>query len=311
MSQYDVAVGLNSTTLDKGAAQLHADPGARAKFFKGTETGTFNKLTYTADWDIQAPPTFDLSPPPADQWAQSIDSSGNHPDAGARPTVNAFQLVMPTFAASYTMGSAQPVSGTTKVVVFATLAIQDSKATFYPASIWLDETQMKGWDKFILNKVILPRILPQAQQMLAGLTIPPLSFSQSGVSIELTPPIAAIQNNQLILAASLKAKQTVDITGVQWPNQPLFLLLSPTLLENAASELAQSQLVNQIFSDNGDYKSVLKYEWEAKVNSVDSITTHADDRTKLSANIGFGFTATLKPLGIGGPCAVTAATKTF
>lgn len=311
MSQYDAAVGLDSSTLDKGASQLYADPGARDKLFKGSETGTLNKLQYKAVWDIQAPPTFKLSPPPADLWAKSIDGTGNNPDAGKRPTENAFQLVLPQFEASYTLGSAKPVSGTTEVIVFATVSIQDNKATIAPVSVWIDESKMKGWDKFILNKVILARILPQAQQMLAGITIPPLSFSKSGASIDLTPPVVTIQNNQLVLAASIKSKQTVDIAGVQWPSQPLFLLISPDLLEHTASDLAQANLLHQTFSDDGDYKSVLKYSWEAKVNSVDSITSHADDRTKLSAKVGFGFSATMKPLGIGGPCAVTAATKTF
>ncbi|HST58108.1 MAG TPA: hypothetical protein VLK84_05465, partial [Longimicrobium sp.] len=174
MSQFDVAVGMNADTLGQGMTQLYAKPDARTKLFKGSLPGTLSGQSYVASWDIQAAPTFTLQPPPSDQWAASIDPTGKHP-TDAAPTQNAFQLVFPTFYGQYTLGTST-VSGTTKVIVFATASVSGSTLVITPKSIWLDESQMGGWDKAILN-VILKQVLVQAAKLLQGIQIPPLTFS--------------------------------------------------------------------------------------------------------------------------------------
>ncbi len=307
MSQYDVAIGMNQATLGQGISELYANSQARDQLFKGTQSGMNGSLAYTVAWDLQAAPTFTLSPPADDVWKDSIDDQGQNPKPEDKPQQNAFQLVLPQFYGQYTLGTAPAVSGTTKVIVSATVAIQGSQATITPLAVWIDETDIKGWNKFILNQVILVNVLKKAREMLAGLNIPPLAFSSAGVSIRLTPPQVTIGNNQLVVGASLEARGSVDISGVQWPDQPLFLLMSADLLQQVAQDLAQSQLVGHQMTGHGDYKSVMSYSWTAKVDSVDSITSSADDRTKLSAKVGIGFEATLKPLG--GPCAISAATS--
>ncbi len=308
MSTFDAAVGMDESTLNHGASGLFANPQARQQFFKGSQSGSLGKLQYTVTFDIQAAPTFVLSPPPLDRWTKSINDKGKNPAAGDLPAGNnVFQLHFPQFLGQYTMAGASK-SGTAEVYVTCTFTIDGSKLTLKPLAIWLDESKMKDWDKAILN-IILMQVLQQAEKMLAGLDIPPLSFSESGVQISMTPPAATIADGHLVVAASLSSKGSVDLTGATWPaEQPLFILLSSDLLTKVATEGAQSQLVGQEFTGNGSYEKVLSYDWKAKVNSVSGITPTASDMTKVSANVGFGFEATLKPLGIGGPCAISAAT---
>src|SRR5262245_44424129 len=101
MAKFDVAIGMDSSTLNTGTAQLYADPGAREKFFKGQDSGTFSDLPYTVTFDVQAAPTFDLAPG-ADitaLWPKSIDNTGKNP-TGPLPSSNLFVLTLPTFAVS-------------------------------------------------------------------------------------------------------------------------------------------------------------------------------------------------------------------
>jgi hypothetical protein len=299
---------MDHTTLDRGAAQLYAKPEARTNIFKGERTGTQGGLAYTASFDIQQAPAFLLQPPPADLWAKSVDVNGKNPTPASRPVTNAFQLVFPQFLGSYTLGPAKQ-SGTTKVIVFATVSLDatpsGSKVVFKAESVWLDESHMTGWDRFILNGVILKQVLTQIGQMLAGFDIPALEISKEGVTVEFGTPVVSIVNSQLIAAAGLKAGAPVDIRGVTWPSKALFLLVSADTIRNVANQAA-AKLAGQTKSGRGDYSKVITYDYTAKLNSV-SITPNAADMTKAVAAIDFAFSATLKPLGIGGPCGVGAA----
>lgn len=313
MSQFDVVIGIGKETLDKGTAELFTRADAREKLFKGSQGGEMEGLAYTVTWEIQAAPTFTLTAPSADVWAQSINAKGENPAPGDLPVANVFQVVFPQFHGEYTLAGADPVSGTGQVIAIATLEVAGNKATITPKSVWMDQSSMQDWDQAILNGVLLPQVLSQATAMLAGFTVPDLSRTQDGVTIDLTPPQAAIAGEKLIIAASMKSKGSVDVAGVTWPAQPLFLLISPGLLQHVATQVSAKLVGYQTsgdgsYPDSGAFSGALKYEWKVKLSSVDSIAMGTTDMTKLSANVGFGFEAVVKPLGIGGPCAVTAAT---
>lgn len=310
MSQYDVAIGINHDTLDQGFSELYTNQKARNKLFKGEQQGEQSSLKYTANWDVQQSPTIILSSPSQEQWLNSIDQTGQHPNQESLPTTEAFQLVFPQFKAEYTMGDAQPVSGITKVIVFVQVSLQQNQLSFNPLSVWFDQSKLSGWDQLIINGVILKEVLGKAKTMLSGINIPSLSFAASSVTLELTEPLVSIENSLLIMAASLKSKAKVDISGVKWPeNQPLFILMSPDVVTHIAQSISQT-IVGQTFADKGK-KSGMNYEYSAKIDIIDSISSNNNDMTKISANLGFSFQATLKPLDVGGPCAVSAATSSI
>ena len=300
MSQFDAAVGMTKATLDQGIAELYKNPQARDKFFKGTQEGQQGTVKFTANWDARAAPTFLLEPPPPDKWKASVNAEGKNPKPEDIPTKQAFQLTFPEFYGESVIGTAAPVSGTTEVIVFATLAVEGDKLTIKPVSVWLDESKMKNWDKFILNQVILKQVLQQAQKMLAGLNIPPLSFSEAGATIELTPPVVEITSGLLVVAASLKSKGTVDVGGAKWPDKPFFVLMSKDLISEAVKGFSKS-LMEQPYSGDGDYKGA-KYNYTLQPKTLGSIGW--TNLPKISAAITFGVSASVS---ISDPCALTSA----
>lgn len=291
---------MDSATLDKGVGQLYADPQAREKLFKGTQQGEQGAVKFTAKWEARAAPTFLLEPPPLDKWNASINSQGKNPKPEEVPTGQAFQLTFPQFYGESAVGASPPVSGTTQVVVFAAVAMQGDKLSITPLSVWLDESKMKNWDKFILNQVILKQVLQQAGKMLSGLSIPPLTLSQSGVKIELTPPVLKIDSGKLILAASLKSKGSVDIGGAAWPAQPLFALMSKDLVMKAVEELSKS-LMDKPYSGDGSYKGA-NYSYSLKPKTFGGISW--TNLPKISAALTFAVAASVS---ISDPCALTSA----
>jgi|GEM_PF-1775853 len=320
MSLYDVALGLQAPVLNQGSAQLYADPQARQKLFQGTKSGQFEGSAYTAGWDILAAPTFALSPPDAAHWGQSVTDQGTNPPAGSQPPANAFQLIASQFSAQFQVGKAPPLKGTTEVQIYGTVGVvQDPASKAYlarlsPVSVWLDESQMPGWTQAILN-LIIGFILKTAEDMLKGWAIPALTFSKEvdGVTVTVAlaePPVVAVDQSRLLLAACLQSRgKPVDISGVQWPEQPLFALVTPNVLQEVVAQVS-AQLKGKQLSKSGDYKSLLSWDASATIGDL-SVTQDPSDMTKLTASVQASFDATLKPLGIGGPCAVSAAGGTL
>lgn len=316
MSVFDLALGLQASVLTQGAAQLYADPQARQKLFQGTKTGSLDGLAYRATWDVQAAPTFTLAAPDAAHWAACITAQGQPPPAGSSPPANAFQLVAPTLAATFQAGTAPELQGAAEVQVYGTVGVvQDPVTKGYlarltPVAAWLDESGMSGWDQAILN-VIIGGVLTMAQAMLQGWAIPALTFSKdvAGVTVEVAlaePPVVAIDQGRLILAAALLSRgQAADIAGAQWPGQPLFALATPGVLQEVMAQVAAG-LKGQQKQGSGDYKSLLSYDYSATLQGL-TVTQDPADMTKLTAAVQASFSATMKPLGVGGPCAASAA----
>jgi hypothetical protein len=293
MGQFDAAIGLDKTSLDTGLSQLYADPTARDKLFKGEIKGQSAGSDYTADWDVQAAPQFVLAPPPTDKWQAAINSDGGHPTGD--PPADSFQIIFPKFYAKYTLQGVAPVDGTTEVQVYAEAAISDDKLTLTPLAIWIDESHMSGWDKFILN-FILANVLTKATTMLAGLTIPPLSFAD----IDLSPPVMTITNGQLILASSL-TPATPDISGFTWPQKDLFILLSQDFLSKLADKL-ETELKDTEIADSGE-KSGGDWTYKVTIASVSNLKFDTSDLTQFTADIAFDWDASCSF------CAMSSATS--
>lgn len=301
MSQYDAALGVSAATLDQALSQLYSNQAARSALFAGQEHSEMGGSTYTAIWDILIAPSFVLEPPDDALWTASINSHGEHPTVREKPASNLLQLVFPQLKASYGKDGQTPVSGTGKVIVFATISIMGTTATLSPLAVWLDESQMKGWDRTILNRLILPRVLEKAGQILAGFQIPPLSFK----GIDLTPSQAVIAGGLFVLGASLKGSAPVNLSNANWPSQPLFLLVSSELMTQAAQKVAAEKLVGKKLEDSGKcLNDLASYSASCQITGVSDVAP-TDARTSVNANVGFSFSAKVE-LG-SGPCAISAA----
>jgi hypothetical protein len=307
-SQFDIAVGLTHQTLDKGTTQLYQDPTAREKLFKGSDSIKSDDQTtlYTVNYDVKQAPNFVLAAPDANTWKQSVDDTGKNP-ASPTPPANSIQVVFPQFYGKYTTSlSTTPHEGTAEVIAIVSLSMQGNTLNLTPVSVWLDESQMKGWDKYGLNQVI-KMALQMVEQMMQGLSIKPLSLVDG--SIDLTDPILSLNQGVLVMAASLKAKGSVDVSGFTWPTQDLFVLLSPDVLKIGTDKIAQ-KIVGFEKKDSGKKSIVYSWDYDFTVTRAD-VTPVPDDLTKVRATIGYTFNGEVKPLGIGGPCSITTASKAF
>lgn len=313
MAVFDVALGLDADALTQGSAQLYANPQARQKLFQGTRTGTLAGLSYTVGWDIRSAPNFLLAAPDQTHWQASITDQGSHPTA-ATPPADTFQLLLPELAVSFQGGSQPERDATAAVQIYGTVGIRQAGAAYLacltPVSVWLDESALSGLDRFIVNTIIAA-LLQTAQTMLGGWTIPALTFSKqvAGVTVRVAlaePPVVAIDQGRLLLAACLSSRgQPVDLAGAQWPNQSLFALVSPGVLQDVLTQVA-TQLQGKQIQGSGNYKSLLTYDYQATVQAL-QLSADPADLTKLAVGLQASLGATLKPLGLGGPCAVGAA----
>ena len=204
--------------------------------------------------------------------------------------------------------------------VYATVGVTADPASggylaqFVPVAVWLAESQMSAWDKAILNRII-GVVLRLATTMFKGWRLPALTFTQQvgdvSVGIALAePPLVAVDQQRLIMAACLQSGgQAVDVRGAAWPPQPLFALVTPAVLQEAAGQ-ASAQLKGHKVADSGNYKGVADWAYSATLDGLD-VTLSPADLTQCTAHVRASFEATLKPLGLGGPCAISAAGRSL
>lgn len=303
MSAFDLAVGFDHATLDKGVAGLYAKPDAREKLFKRTESGK-DPMVYTASIDIQAAPVFDLAPDAATKavWPASIGPKGTKV-TGPLPAVNLFVLRLPQLHVDATVAGKSVKATAKDTRAFCTLTISGAAATLTPVSLWIDESHMSVFDKKFVEHVVVKMVLSKITPLLAGLKIPPLSLSKAGITITLGQPIATIAGGKLVLAATLTGGPAVDVGGVTWPDKTAFVLLSPALIEKVANDGLRAKLIGKTFSDSGSVKGGT---WDASAVIKAATVRSLPDRTKVTFQLNdFGFKAEFKPLG--GPCAIGAA----
>jgi hypothetical protein len=277
MSTFDVAFGVNASTLDKGVGQLYAKPEVRNKLFKGSKSESTPLGTVTLSWDILAAPNFILEPPSDDQWQKAQKKQAGGKDV-PKPALNGFQVHFPQFNASYSIDGKPGPGGTTDLYVYASVTVQDDPqgqsagiVTLSVAGIGLNESYFSKWDKFIFNKILLPQIFSVADQMLSALKINGLSYE----GVKFAHPTAIIANSMLVAAAVLDSKSATDLNGAVWPQKSLFVLFSADLAQVAADTVTkQFDGVNK--SGDGDYKGLASYKYSATLNHVKNTITPRD-----------------------------------
>jgi hypothetical protein len=177
---------------------------------------------------------------------------------------------------------------------------------------------MSGWDKLILNRVLLKNLLSKMKEMLAGLSIPvpsfsafevrgiekrPLRIKKFDVRIpELAQPQIAIQDGRLVLASCLKSGGAVDISDFPWPPEPFFILLSRAVVRHF------TQLVTENLSlqDQGE-KLTASWSFSIRLGKLDIGQKEAPaGHLRLKASLSFEAKAKLSE-----HCPIATATGTL
>ena len=301
-TNYDVALAMNAATLNAGMLSFYGKLDARSQLFTGSVSQGTALGNAVVTWDVQASPTFVLAPPTAAQWAAALKPEVPVPPM---PTTNAFDLQLGSLNATLSLAGSAPIGGTTSVDVFATVTQTGDKISLTPVAISLDESKMTGWDKIILNGVLLPALFKAVTALLAGITLPAIP---AFAGITLGTPTIVVEQSLLLAVACLSTGGDVNIDNVTWPQQPLFLQVSSSVINGAASyfaaALSGAQTRGSFSGDYGVFSANASYS--ASITGV-TATASATDLTVINASITASAQASGSASSPG--CSLTLAAK--
>ena len=320
MSNFDAAAGLTVGETNKLLSDFYSTVPADKSPFKGTETKTLDVIgKVVLTWDMTVVPVLAFGPPSQAVWDAALDTKGktNKEAGNPIPTLPMVQVKIPALTASVKIGDAAPIGGDAKdVVVYATLTFAGADITITLVGLTIDESGFSKWDKVIFNDVLLPRIFTSAQAMISVVHVPTLSWH----GVTLNTPVFMLTDSQLIAAATLSTNSAaVDVTGVTWPTDSVFILASKDLM-NAALNAGLDQLVTEANANksefglegSGEKAKLADYDYTSTLGGV-TATVGKTDPVTLDASVqlndvqaggkltplGMGLAALACPLGAG------------
>ena len=264
MSNFDVAVGINSTPLDQGAEKLYDDPTVRDKLFRGTTTKNIDPIGEVAlSWDVLAAPTFTLSAPTQNQWDAATKAS----QEDALPTGNVFQVHFPEVEVTVTIAGAE-VATKGAMDAYATVVDDDGgNVKFELEALFIDDSDFSIFDQAIIIGILVPEGIKLANSFLQTYQLPSIPPVEG---VTFNPINIDIVQNLLIFSATSTANlNPFDISDFAWPStEDYFGLLSPTILntvidttlkafENETEE-GKAEKGNLAFKAKADFKATLK-----------------------------------------------------
>ena len=273
MANFDVAVGITQPAFNGLLDQYYSkDSGAMP--FKGNITKTIPLVgSVLLTWQVGVAPTVTFGAPTLAVWNAALDSSGktNLAAGNPLPTGMMLQLCIPTLQADYTIAPAAPVGGTTQNVYgYATVSVSGSAITITLVAIALNESNFSLWDLLIFNGFFVPQIFTAVQTMLSVINLPTLTYD----GITLNPPAFSFaSNNTLLIAASCSTTNTtpLDISGVTWPSDTLFVLASSALINSGLTAFTQT-LVNKPYTGSGVFHALgsdlADYDYSVTITSL-------------------------------------------
>ena len=235
MSIFDMAIGLDATAMNQACAAVYKQ--MYPKLFTGSEKVTFGGGEITLSYDVKTAPTFVLSPPEnVSTLIQSHLKEANIADTRtwtlkerqeAIETAvegNIFQILMNDFDLTIDTGEGPPATDKLEVTVVTQASSTGGKLSLIPLKATAKTSNPA--DQALVNKFMVPKALEIMTTLLNGISLPPLEAP----GIALTPPNLFVQNERLIAVANRQGGPIPPIpTGVTWPTESFFAVLSPEL----------------------------------------------------------------------------------
>lgn len=226
MSNFDIAIGFNASTLNSCSTALFGEPAAQDKYFKGTYSATQpNVGTITFTYQVLAAPIFLLEAPTQANWDASIKKK----DVTTMPAQNLFQLQIPNIRGSAVIApSPTPVVAEGPLTVYLTVTQTGVSLKLTAVAVLIDETKFSKFDKWLVNNVLAPAALHMADGMLTAFTLPAIP-SYDGVTIN--TPSVFISQSMVVAAATIQTNTLpLDVSGYTWQQKNCFAVISPLLL---------------------------------------------------------------------------------
>ncbi|CAM3415575.1 hypothetical protein [Paracidovorax anthurii] len=304
MSNYDAALVLDAGTLNKGMTQLYGNAQARQKFFQGTEAVGQMGIT-SVDWSIDAAPQFVLAPPTLTQWNDPHTFTPSGQTKPPQPTDQMFQVQLASVTTTFNLQDGTKSKLNFALTVFAQVTVSNRQIQLGPVAVL--PINPTGASEFMLQ-VMCGIVFTKVQDLLKAYQIPPCITIEGQ---DFTPPVVTVTGSHLVLASNLLANGTPDISGVQWPQKPLGVLvgrrLLSTLLQKYSSALVQKM------DDAKINKSDSNWTGSYSLNGGISNASVALGSTLPNVNVSATFAATAE-VGVSwwlvpAACAVEAASN--
>jgi hypothetical protein len=217
---FDLAVGMSGDQMNAAAATVYQTLRGKNQVFTGSLPGNYQGEPYTIDYDVQAPPAFDLG----------------------TATPQAFALTLPKVALTLTHKETK-AQLTLAFTVACQVLNQAGKVSFVPQSVSTPE-QPDPVNDWLVQHVVVPAIKTMMTTLLAGVQIPSIQVA----GINLTPASVGIVRGYVIAAVNV-AKDGAGPppppdSSFAWPATPFFALLGNGLVQQLAA-IAASSSANQ------------------------------------------------------------------
>ncbi|HGY1008157.1 TPA: hypothetical protein ACNUUR_000718 [Aeromonas salmonicida] len=227
MSYFDVAAGINQTGLNSTLTGFFASPIAQSKIFNGNVTQDIAPLgDVDLVYQVIDCPEINLAPPSQADWDASFKAS----EVTTLPSSNVLVLTLSQVAAQITYNQVPPLKAQGLIKGYASFELKDNVLSIKPLAVWIDESEFSGFDKVVVNGILIPQILKVITSTLASIPLPQLpDLGQQSFQ----PPIAGIIDScALVIATVLGDTPAVDLNGYDNPSQDTYLRTNLRMVNN-------------------------------------------------------------------------------
>ncbi|WP_301124921.1 hypothetical protein [Streptomyces cacaoi] len=311
LTSFDLAIGLDATSLNTGMAELHSKH--HDAVFTGRESTQFNGEQAVLTWDVRGAPTVVLSAPSQDEWDKATDAGGKRPPTTPLPSENVLRITLTNTDAALT-NAGQTTSVTGKDIdVYGAVSAKDGKLSVTVLAVRLDTAGMDSWKAFFVQHLVIPHLVKAGGNALSQLTIPTQELF--GEKLTLVPDQALITGTHLVLAtaADIDGNATPDplAAGFTWPDKPLWALFSRRLIEWVLDRAIREKALGkqQHFSQSS---KPLTISADYRLRGYTGLRLAADSLTNAQATLDMAYGVNISPLGIDpDKCALFNATKSM
>lgn len=275
MTPFDVAVGLDEAAMAQAMAAVYGELYPRV--FTGSQCVEKAGVEFVVSWDVKAPPTVVLGPPPDGRHLVARHLRTHlEPPSGltveqlidvyvATLEHTTFQVVANEMTMSIEGGGEH---ATVPVQVVLYVQIDSFGAHLTLRLLKATGTTGNPTDDWFLNNIILPEAVKVAQEMLPGIDLPPLTFAGVG----LTPPAATVTPRHVVALAALSGRPVPTPPYPEnWPQSPFFAVLSDDA-KLAIGRAGVRSLVGKPFGESGSVDigiGTAQYAATARIAAID------------------------------------------
>lgn len=301
---FDVCIGVSEAELNSCAAAVYD------KLYPGVFTGETQidtgAISFTAKFDVQGPPVFDLRPAPARPDALLAAARDRF---GADRELTAEEEALVRFAADSTSNftvrlaavklkltapDVPPADLNVDVTAHCSAVTANGLVSFVLDSVTAAE-QPDAFDQVVVEKFVLPGLRTSLGQLFAGFTLP--SFGVPGVP--LGRPAVALDRRRLIVLANVAGHgDPSHDPGLPWPDTGFFALLSQAALQAAASSAIASSGDMSYSATSGDdaFEAYVHFAMRLVQPVVRIVDTGLDISFSLVGSVGAGLHVLYVPI---------------